>query len=313
MQWLELTLSTTIDSTEAIATKLLALGVGGVEIEENWDWHKAKKDGLGDLFPVASGITGDTVKLRGYFPVSFLGSTKEKELHLFLQRLPEFGLTEAQLSWQRVDEADWENTWKEHWFPTPVGEKLVIVPAWLDATACPNRLALLLDPGAAFGTGTHESTQLCLELLETQVKGGESVLDLGCGSGILALAATLLGATDVTGVDYDELAVQASLENARLNKMHDRVSFFRTDLFESDSWQTLPSAAIITANLTADILLRVKDQIGQVLQPPGRIIMSGIINSRRDDVFLAMEAQGFRMIEERQAGQWVAFIWELKA
>lgn len=314
MRWLELIIHTHQESTEAIAAKLLALGAGGVSFEEGWLWEQAKKGGLDDIFPARDegGLQDDIAILRGYFPVSFLGSAVQTELQEFLVSLPDFGLPGAVLKWQYVDDVEWENKWKDYWFPTPVGKRLLIVPTWRQAEAGGDRLQILLDPGAAFGTGTHETTQLCLELLEMTIAGGEKLLDLGCGSGILSIAGRVLGAGTVLGVDYDEVAIRSSRENAALNDLP-TVRFSQCNLFEKTSWQALPTADIVVANLTADILLKIQQYLPVVLRPGGKIIMSGIIKDRAEEVIVAMLAQGYRLLAQRSAGEWVALLGERKA
>lgn len=234
MQWLEIKVTTGRDSTEAVAEKLMNLGAGGVCVEDEVDWNTAKRAGLGDIFPVPIAKESGTVTIRGYFSPTFLAKGKDEELTSFLRELPAFGLAPAAHTLQQLNDPGWEQVWKQYWQPTPVGKKLLILPAWLDAGLWPDRQVLRLDPGVAFGTGTHESTQLCLELLETEIAGGETVLDLGCGSGILALAAKLLGAGNVSGVDIEEAAVRTACENAELNGM--QVPFIRADLFYEDAW-----------------------------------------------------------------------------
>ncbi|NLZ38981.1 MAG: 50S ribosomal protein L11 methyltransferase [Firmicutes bacterium] len=312
MRWLEVTIISCKDSGEAIAQKLHELGTPGVVLEEAWDYEKLQKDGLGDLFPETAVLADDVLIIRGYFPVSFLGSAEERELTAFLRQLPCFGLSEAKLQYQYLEDDEWAEAWKEHWQPTPVGERLLIVPVWREVPPAADRLLLLLDPGTAFGTGTHESTRLALELLERKVKGKESVLDLGCGSGILALAAKLYGAGAVMGIDYDEMAVKASRNNAALNGLTD-VSFRHANLFRAEIWQELTPADLITANLTADILLRLKEKIVEFLLPGGCVIMSGIVKNRREEVVTAFLECGCHLSAERSAGEWVAFLMEKRS
>lgn len=308
MRWLELTVVTGRESSEAVSGKLMELGAGGVLVEDILDWDTAKRAGLGDIFPEIAGDEGDTVTLRGYLPLSFLDGGFQ-ELEEFLAQLPEFGLVPAVLTSREVNDADWENAWKNYWHPTPVGEKLLILPAWLESGNWPDRQVLRIDPGAAFGTGTHESTRLCLEFLEGNIRGGESMLDLGTGSGILALAARLLGADSVRGVDLDEAAVRSAKENAKRNQMNE-IDFSQADLYADRTWDNLAPADIVTANLTSDVLIALCKRLHSVLRPGGRVIASGIVSGRREHVIQAYQDEGYTLTAERSAGEWVALLME---
>lgn len=310
MQWLEIKVVTGRESSEAVSEKLMCLGAGGVSVYDEMDWDTAKRAGLGDIFPALPAIDSGLVAIRGYFPLSFLAEGKEEGLMSFLLELPAFGLAPAVLSTRQLDDPDWEQVWKQYWEPTPVGKKLMILPAWLDAELWPGRQVLRLDPGAAFGTGTHESTQLCLELLETEIAGGETVWDLGCGSGILALAAKLFGASKVSGMDIEEAAIRAARANAELNVM--QVPFIQADLLSEEAWYLLEQADLVTANLTADALLTVSSRLRHVLFPGGRLIISGIIRHRQSEVLAAYLREGYQLKEKRSAGEWVALLLEMK-
>ncbi|MDW7650113.1 MAG: 50S ribosomal protein L11 methyltransferase [Bacillota bacterium] len=310
MRWLELKVTTGRESSEAVAGKLMDLGAGGVSVEDSLDWATARREGLGDIFPETVDDEKSSVTIRGYLPPSFLGA-QERDLEDFLHQLPAFGLAPAALAIREVSDTDWENAWKAYWHPTPVGEKLLILPAWQDAGDWPGRLVLRLDPGAAFGTGTHESTRLCLEFLEETIKGGETVLDLGSGSGILALAAKLLGAGQACGVDMDETAVRAARENGKRNQLDD-VGFLWADLHREQSWAELQPADLICANLTADVLIAVRDRLPLALLPRGRVIASGIVRGRLDDVVGAYQKAGYNILEQKSAGEWVALLMELR-
>lgn len=309
MRWLELTISTEQISSEAVTARLLESGAGGVAVEEHWDYARAKKDGLGDIFPTENRLPADTVMIRGYFPVSFLASLEYQDLSDFLEKLPHYGLAAAELTIRETDDADWENSWKDFWHPTPVGEKLLIVPAWYEAVDAGGRLIVRLDPGAAFGTGTHETTRLCLEWLETAVCGAEKMLDLGCGSGILALAAVKLGVKNVQAVDFDSIAIQAAMDNARLN--HLQVHFMQGDLCLAQTWDKLIQADLICANLTADILVQILSYLPAVMQPRCKAVLSGIIESRRDDVVTSLPAS-LKLVRECSIGNWVALWLEMQ-
>ncbi|MCL2057300.1 MAG: 50S ribosomal protein L11 methyltransferase [Oscillospiraceae bacterium] len=214
----------------------------------------------------------------------------------------EWGRLEYSLS--DVKEEDWAVSWKKHYKPFTVGERLMICPSWEIAENPENRAVMRLDPGMAFGTGTHETTRLCLEALESVISPGDKILDVGCGSGILAIGALLLGAGFARGIDIDQVAVKTARENAQLNAVQDRSQFFCGELaqFAEGKYD------IICANIVADVILELLPQIPRLLTPRGRIIISGIITDRARDVHAAAENLGFTVTEQREDNGWCAAI-----
>ena len=204
-------------------------------------------------------------------------------------------------------EEDWINNWKKYFHPIPVGEKLLIRPLWEDDYDPQGRTVLHLEPGLAFGTGTHETTRLCLELLEKYVTPGIDFLDMGCGSGILSVAALLLGAKSAVGVDIDELAVKTARENAALNHVEDRFTAICGDLTQHVSGRF----DIVAANIVADVILRLTKDIPTFLKPGGIYIMSGIIDTREDEVLAAI-APRFTVLERREEKGWIALAARLQ-
>lgn len=208
-----------------------------------------------------------------------------------------------------VKEADWSEAWKQHYHPIEIGRRLVIVPAWLDAPQ-DERIAVRMDPGMAFGTGTHPTTQLCLEAVEAWVgaRPGEAVLDIGCGSGILAVAALKLGACRALGVDIDPDAYRATLENGALNAVSDRLEASVGSLAEVLAGRfSLRRAPLVLANILAVVLARLLDEgLGELVTPGGRLVLSGIIDEQASDVQAALERNGLRLVKRRQSGDWVA-------
>ncbi|MCH5197854.1 MAG: 50S ribosomal protein L11 methyltransferase [Oscillospiraceae bacterium] len=199
---------------------------------------------------------------------------------------------------------DWENNWRQYFKPAPVGEKLFIRPVWIDDYNAENRKVINIEPGAAFGTGTHETTRLCLSALENHVKQGSSILDVGCGSGILAVAALLLGAKNAVGVDIDELAVKAAKENGILNGFSEpEYSVIKGDLTD----KVTGKYDIVTANIVADAIIALTPGIKNFLSPGGVYIVSGIIDSRASEVIAALEAGGFNITERYEDGGWCCF------
>ena len=198
-------------------------------------------------------------------------------------------------------EEDWINNWKQYFKPIPVGEKLLIRPTWEEVQDSGGRIVLDLDPGLAFGTGTHETTRLCMELLEKYVQPGMDVLDVGCGSGILSVAALLLGAEKAVGVDIDELAVKTADENAEINHVADRFTGICGNLTD----KVAGKYDIVVANIVADVIIMLTKDVEQFMKPDTVYLMSGIIDTREQDVLAAVE-QHFTIIDRKEEKGWVA-------
>ena len=199
-------------------------------------------------------------------------------------------------------EEDWATAWKKYYHPTKVGERLVVCPTWEEYEENENEVVMRLDPGMAFGTGTHDTTRLCMQLLEEHVTNDTQLLDIGTGSGILSVAAALLGAKHCIGCDIDLLAVRTAKENAALNKVDDITAFVCGDLAEkvSGTFDT------ICANIVADVIIRLSPDIPALLKEDGVFIASGIIEERADDVIAALDDIGFVCTDRRDSGGWVA-------
>ena len=198
-------------------------------------------------------------------------------------------------------EEDWINNWKQYFKPIPVGQKLLIRPTWEEVQDSGGRTVLDLDPGLAFGTGTHETTRLCMELLEQYVQPGMNVLDVGCGSGILSVAALLLGADKAVGVDIDELAVKTAVENAEINHVEERFTGICGNLTD----QVTGTYDIVVANIVADVIIMLTKDVKQFMKPDTVYLMSGIIDTREQDVLAAVE-EHFTIIDRKEEKGWVA-------
>jgi ribosomal protein L11 methyltransferase len=201
---------------------------------------------------------------------------------------------------------DWENNWKQFFLPTAVGGSILIVPEWLRGeTAVPEgKTPLIIDPGLAFGTGGHTTTRLCLELLQEKIPKGAAVLDIGCGSGILGIAALLLGAQCVTGLDIDPVAVRSARDNAALNGFAEPQ--YTSLLGVLGDYPAQRQYELVLANIVADVLIPLAGQIPERLAADGCLLLSGIIAGREDEVLAAYAAQGLRICERRESDGWVA-------
>jgi ribosomal protein L11 methyltransferase len=202
---------------------------------------------------------------------------------------------------------DWINNWKKYFHPIPVGQKLLIRPTWEETENPGGRLILHLEPGIAFGTGTHETTRLCMEFLEEYVRPGSELLDVGCGSGILSVAGLLLGAKDAVGVDIDPLAVKTAVQNAERNGVGD--SF--TGICGSLTEQVVGKFDVVAANIVADVVIELTGEIERFLAPGAIFLMSGIIDEREGDVLAALERK-FRVVGRKEEKGWVALAATLK-
>lgn len=206
-----------------------------------------------------------------------------------------------------VKEDDWRNNWRKFFQPMPVGEKLLINPSWFTDTDPKGRLMMNIDPGLAFGTGKHETTQLCMETLERYVKGGEKVLDVGCGSGILGIAAVMLGAESAFGVDIDEVAVRTANENAAVNHVEDKFTAIAGDLVDKVDGKY----DIVVANIVADAIIALSASVREFMADDAVYITSGIIDTRADDVKNAIR-DSFDIVEENTLRGWYCFVLKKK-
>lgn len=208
---------------------------------------------------------------------------------------------EYQIETASCEQEDWINNWKKYFHPIPVGRKLLICPDWEQTENPEGRMVLDLEPGIAFGTGTHETTRLCMEFLEGFITPGCAMLDVGCGSGILSVAGLLLGAKKAVGVDIDPLAVKTAVQNAERNKVGDRF----TGICGSLTDQVEGTFQVVAANIVADVILELLKDIGNFMAPDAVLILSGIIDERERDVLAGLDG-AFRVVGRKEEKGWVA-------
>lgn len=214
-------------------------------------------------------------------------------------RLDELGVT-YKCEIEYVNQEDWETGWKKYYHPMDIGEKLAVCPSWEEYSPA-DRKVLKLDPGMAFGTGTHETTYLCLEVLDKSIKGGERVLDVGTGSGILGIGAILLGAGEVQGIDIDPTAVKVAKENAQLNGVADKFKIIVGDLSDKATGKY----DIIVANIVANAVMMLSETIKNFLKEGGLYITSGIIDTRKDEVVAKLQSLGLKILKIHEKNGWV--------
>ena len=222
-------------------------------------------------------------------------------LPLFRERLDASGI-EYTLSTTGVEQEDWQNAWKKYYHAMDIGQRLAIVPGWEEYQT--DRTVITMDPGMAFGTGTHETTSLCLEVLDTRIKGGERMLDIGTGSGILAIAALKLGAAEAEGVDIDPMCVRTAGENAQRNGVQDRFKVLVGDLSDKASGVY----NIITANIVASAILSLAPHVPALMAPGAVFIASGIIDTRKEEVLEGLRAAGLDPFEVHEKRGWVCIV-----
>ena len=313
MNWTEVTIKTTTEAVEAISNILMEERCGGVMIEDPKDFLFQKKNEL-DWDYVEEEVFNksgqDGVLIKTYIPeernVLELIETVKARIAL----LPSFGLDigEGSVSLSNVNESDWANEWKKYYKPTKVGKKIVVKPSWEEYEKQEGDLIIELDPGMAFGTGTHETTSMCIRELENYVDETKTVFDIGCGSGILAIAAAQLGAKEVVAGDLDEVAVKVSKENCEINNVSDKVVVKHGSLFEVvDS-----KADVIVANIIADIIKILAKDVSKFLKDDGVFISSGIILAKIYEVCQALEENGFEIVKVERLGEWSAIVSKLK-
>ena len=305
--WLEVTLPVPAAELDRVCDILTANGMAGLVVEEEQEflrfleqnrqyWDYVDED-------LARRMKGAS-RVKFYVPDSDEG---RRQLRAYLT-----GLEQYEPQTVSLREEDWATSWQKYYQPIPVGKRIYIVPEWMRGQEVPDgRSPLYLDPGLTFGTGSHPTTQLCLELLEEVVRPGDSVLDLGCGSGILAIAALALGAARAIGVDIDPKAADVAYENAALNGVGpDRLSVFAGDVLSDKKLaeRLRPGQnRVVLANIVADVIIPLSAKAGEFMTGDGVFLTSGIIDGRQDEVAAALEANGFAVTKHLERTGWHAF------
>ncbi len=308
MKWSEITIHTTNEAVEPISNILYEAGSSGIVIEDSYDLVKERENQFGEIYELnPDDYPEEGVIIKAYLPVtSFLAETVE-EIKQAINNLVLYNidLGPNKVTISEVNEEEWATAWKKYYHPVKISKRFTIVPTWEEYQPVESdELIIELDPGMAFGTGTHPTTVMSIQALEKTVKPGDYVIDVGCGSGVLSIASRLLGAEKVLALDLDDVAVQAANINVKLNKVQSNVVVKQNNLLDGIQ----DEANVIVANLLAEIILRFPDDAYKTLKQGGYFITSGIINQKRQEVEEGLKQSGFTIVETLVMEDWVTFI-----
>lgn len=307
MNWTEVLIKVDAQSVEAVTEILYGLGAQGVAIDEPIDVEKLKEDELywDYIDEKLLEKNNEETKIMAYFSEEDINlPEKIVTIREKIKNLTQYGLSigSGTVELSNVNQEDWESAWKQYFKPVHVTDRIVVKPEWEEYEKKEGEIVIEIDPGMAFGTGTHETTSMCINQIEKNLKNGDRIIDIGCGSGILAMAAVLLGAKRATGVDLDPVAVRVANENIILNHLEDRIDIVQGNLTEVIK----DKADIVVANIMADIILILLEDVREFIKDDGLFISSGIILEKREAVKQGLMDKNFKIIEVETKGEWCA-------
>ncbi len=311
MEWLRIGINTKKEAEDIISEVLMSTGANGVLIEGDDNFTPQLWDYLDE-----SVLQKVPFCIYAYFPCDKTEHLKVNEIRNKIAKLKRMDLDvplgSLELSTLKVKEADWENAWKVHFKPVRVSDYVVIKPTWEEYISDGNEIVVEIDPGMAFGTGNHETTRMCVGLLEEFVDENAKVLDVGCGSGILSVVASKLGAKEIVAVDIDSVAVEVTKQNARLNNCLEKISVHQSDLLSNANGDGDAKYDIVIANILADVIIKFNETVENYLNKNAMYICSGIIEDRLGDVMDSLKSKGFRIIKIVNDGEWRAIACKYK-
>jgi ribosomal protein L11 methyltransferase len=297
MKWSEISVHTAQEAIEAVSNILQEAGASGVVIEDPEVLKREWQDRFGEIYRLSEkDYPSEGVIVKAYLLASDKLDQTVEEIKQAIGTLSSYGIEAGPgtVSLAEVQEEEWETAWKKYYKPVAVSERITITPTWENyVPKKDNEVIIELDPGMAFGTGTHPTTVMCIRALDDVIEGGESVIDVGCGTGVLSIAAAKLGAASVRALDLDEVAVHSAQANVKLNGTADKVTVAQNNLLDG----VTGPVDIVVANILAEVIVRFTDDAAKVVKPGGLFIASGIITQKEEVVKNAIEQAGFSIKE----------------
>ena len=306
MNWVEVSIKTTGEAVEAISEILNNQGANGVVINDPSDLIiKDDESIIWDYIDEVLITNDPAIYVRAYYPEDDQINQKIQNIKLSLENIKNYlDVGQCLIELKKVNDEDWANEWKKHYKPLRIGEKILIIPSWENAVIEDGDIVIKLDPGMAFGTGTHETTKMCIQLLESHSQERNSLLDVGCGSGILSIIGAKLGFNNALGIDIDPIAIKVAEENAIRNNVHKVVKYKQKIIQDLE----IKKYNIVIANIVADVIIDITPTVKGYLSDNGLYIISGIIKDRLADVKSKLLEENYDIVEEITMGEWVAMI-----
>lgn len=305
MDWMQISVRTSHQAMDLVASIFDDLGANGVAMDDPAivnDYIKANEWDYSDI-PLKKDT--DAVTVNAWLPKDFLLDERLKILRARLDKLSEtIDTAPCEINMESVKEEDWANNWKKYFHTAKAGEKIVVKPSWEDYEKKDGEIVIELDPGCAFGTGTHPTTSMCIKFMEKYLKASMRLFDVGTGSGILAVCAAKLGLKDIQAADYDNVAVKVAQKNIEENNVTDKIECFQSNILHDFKGK----ADFICANIIADIIIRLFVQLPKRLNKNGILLASGIIDGRLEDIKKAAKKQHLKIIDMKREGGWAALL-----
>ncbi|HLR08255.1 MAG TPA: 50S ribosomal protein L11 methyltransferase [Bacillota bacterium] len=311
MKWIEICIHTTNEAVEPITNIFRDMGSDGTMIADAADLQKERKGRFGEIYELNPvDFPQEGVHIKAYFPSDSKLHSKLEKMRQEVENLALYGFDLGKNKWtyREIEDADWASAWKTYYKPVKISEKIIIVPTWEDYHPKPDEMVIELDPGMAFGTGTHPTTMLCIQALERHIQQNDVILDVGCGSGVLSIASIKLGAQMAYAFDLDDVAVSSTRQNAQLNHMEKSIKARQNNLLDGVDIR----ADVIVANILAEIIVPFVADAWDNLKKNGLFIASGIIISKRALVQETLQEHGFTLIEVNEMDDWVAIVAQKK-